>query len=313
MRLLFDKEGNGAQELVDALGMVSDNIDFTKWKPVIPLAARQLNGIIGTDVLLKITSIYWDSTEPTEEEKEAVYMTQRAVAFFAWTKVIPTLDAQHGGSGRQKKLGENEKGLTALQEYKDEQNILNLAYEAVDALVECLEEHAFDFWTSSEKKRQMDLLLIRTKDEFDFFYHIGSHRMFLVMVPIMREIQRSDLIPVVGQERFAKLLAGDTELSELILEDCQRPLALLAVKKAVERLPIELIPDGVVQVQQTGSIKEKLRAEKEARLAVANSLQEDADRCLQDLQDKLAEMDAEGEEVDYYVAGPTMQSTGMTF
>lgn len=52
-------------------------------------------------------------------------MAQRAVAYFAWVKVVPTLDAQHGGSGRQRKLGENEKGLTALQEYKDEMNILN--------------------------------------------------------------------------------------------------------------------------------------------------------------------------------------------
>ena len=59
-------------------------------------------------------------------------MAQRAVAYFAWVKVVPTLDAQHGGSGRQRKLGENEKGLTALQEYKDEMNILNLAYESVD-------------------------------------------------------------------------------------------------------------------------------------------------------------------------------------
>lgn len=97
------------------------------------------------------------------------------------------------------------------------------------------------------------------------------------------------------------------------MEECQRPLALLAVKKAVERLPVEVIPEGIVQVQQTGTIKEKLRAEKEARKSVADSLQADADRYLQELQDTVAALDAAPEEVDFYVSGPTLQSKGITF
>lgn len=313
MRLLFNKTDNGASELVSALGMISDNVDFSKWQPVIPLAMRQLNGIIGSDVLLKITSLYHDEMELTDAQEELIFNAQRAIAFFAWVKVIPTLDAQHGGSGRQRKLAENETGLTALQEYKDEMNILNLAYEATDALVECLEEGAFDFWTTSRAKRQMSGQLIRTKDEFDRYYLISSHRLFLTLSPILREVQRADIIPIIGTERFTKLLEGDEETTDALLEACCRPLVLLTMKKAVERLPVEVIPDGVVQVQQTGSIREKLRAEKEARLSVADSLQADADRYLQDLQDIIAELDATEEEVDYYVAGPTVQSKGMTF
>ena len=86
----------------------------------------------------------------------------------------------------------------------------------------------------------------------------------------------------------------------------------MAVKKAVERLPVEVIPEGIVQVQQTGTIKEKLRAEKEAK-SVADSLQADADRYLQELQDTVAALDAAPEEVDFYVSGPTLQSKGITF
>jgi hypothetical protein len=36
-------------------------------------------------------------------------------------------------------------------------------------------------------------------------------------------------------------------------------LALLTMQKAVERLPVEVLPDGVVQVQQVGTVKERLR------------------------------------------------------
>ena len=215
-------------------------------------------------------------------------------------------------AGRQRKLGENEKGLTALQEYKDEMNILNLAYESVDALVGFLEEKQFDFWEKSLAKRQMDGLLIRTKDEFDEFYHIGSHRLFLILVPILREIQRTDILPVVGKEQFDWLVRRDPDVCDTLLEECQRPLALLVIK-AVDRLPVEVIRKVSYRCSRPGTVKEKLRAEKEARKSVADSLQADADRYLQELQDTVAALDAAPEGVDFYVSGPTLQSKGITF
>lgn len=46
---------------------------------------------------------------------------------------------------------------------------------------------------------------------------------------------------------------------------------------------------------------------------MADSLQADADRYLQELQDTVAALDAAPEEVDFYVSGPTLQSKGITF
>ena len=40
MKMIFDKNKEGRQELVSALGMISDSLDYSKWKPVLPLAAR---------------------------------------------------------------------------------------------------------------------------------------------------------------------------------------------------------------------------------------------------------------------------------
>lgn len=62
----------------------------------------------------------------------------------------------------------------------------------------------------------MDGLLIRTKDEFDEFYHIGSHRLFLILVPILREIQRTDILPVVGKERFDWLVRRDPDVCDTL-------------------------------------------------------------------------------------------------
>ena len=98
-----------------------------------------------------------------------------------------------------------------------------------------------------------------------------------------------------------------------LLELARRPLALLTMKKAVERLPVEVLPEGIVQVQQQATVKQKLKAEKSAREAVAAALGADAERYLQLLQDAISALDSSNGEADYYMSGPTVQSKGITY
>lgn len=121
------------------------------------------------------------------------------------------------------------------------------------------------------------------------------------------------IIPVITRNRYNKLIEGDTVLTEKLLEYVRRPLALLTIKKAVERLPVEVLPSGIVQVQQSTTVRDKLRAEKEARQSVAKSLEQDAAAYLDVLQDIIRELDAQSETVDYHIPGVTVQSKGITF
>ena len=315
MKTIFDKNNNGTSELVEALGMIDAATDFSKWKPYIPLSVRRLTAIIGPEVYDKVVEFY-HSTEPDSKTEEKyntlLLLMQQSVALFTWIKIIPTLDAQHGNTGRQKRLGEHEKGLTAIQEYKDETNILNLAYESVDALIAYLDKENFDFWLKSEKKRAINHLLIRSKEKFDIYYTIGSHRLFLTLIPIIREMQDRYIVPIITRKRYEQLLSGN-ELGEDFNDAVCRPLALLTMQKAVERLPVEVLPDGVVQVQQAGTVKEKIKAEAEARKAVSKSLGDDAGKDLIALQDFIATIEAEPDEPDLYLPKATIQSKGITF
>lgn len=313
MKLIFDKESNGTQELVEALGMIDTCTDFSKWKPYISLSVRRLTAIIGDGVYDKVLEFYHsDGDDPGGKLTRLLGMVQQSVALFTWLKIIPTLDAQHGNTGRQKRAGDNEKSLTALQEYKDEANILSQAYESVDALIAYLEQEQFDFWLESGKRKAISELLLASKEEFDFYYVIGSHRLFLTLVPIIREVQQRYIIPVVTRERYERLISGDPVAPGLRDAAC-RPLALLSMSKAVERLPVEVLPDGVVQVQLTGSVREKPRAEAEARKAVAKSLEQDAARDLAALEDLIAAIEAAPDQPDLYVPLVTLQSKGITF
>lgn len=207
MTKLFNKGGDGAGEIVRVLGLIDNDLDFTKWEPILPLGIRDLQAIIGTEPIDAVDKYYRedhaDGTEP-DGMAETLRLMQQAVAMFTWLKVIPTLDAQHGTAGRGKHLGENETGMTALQEFKDEENIRNLAYEAVDALVELMDREKFDFWMNGIKKKAINRLLIQNKETFDEYYNIGSHRLFLVLIPMIREVQDGQIIPVITRNRYNK-------------------------------------------------------------------------------------------------------------
>ncbi|MCS3230787.1 hypothetical protein NXW89_14960 [Bacteroides thetaiotaomicron] len=234
MTKLFNKGGDGAGEIVRVLGLIDNDLDFTKWEPILPLGIRDLQAIIGTEPIDAVDKYYRedhaDVTEP-DGMAETLRLMQQAVAMFTWLKVIPTLDAQHGTAGRGKHLGENETGMTALQEFKDEENIRNLAYEAVDALVELMDREKFDFWMNGIKKKAINRLLIQNKETFDEYYNIGSHRLFLVLIPMIREVQDGQIIPVITRGRYNKLIEGDTVLTEKIAGVCTPPACTSHHKK----------------------------------------------------------------------------------
>lgn len=312
---LFDLDGNGSEEITAAVGIISNGITFDKWRPLIPFGIRDVVAIVGREPVDALAKFYedrgWKDTSP--KKAEALRFLQQAVAFFTWLKIIPTLDAQHDETGRSRRLGENEKGLTALQEFKDEENILRLAYEAIDALIEIMDNEEFDFWTESPKYKQREGLLIRSKEEFDNYYIIGSHRLFVTLLPIIREVQGATVAPVLGKYLAPILSDDDSDTFTLMKETAARAVALLAMQKAVERLPVEVIPEGIVQVQQSQPVKSRLRAEQSARASVAASLGADANRALEYLQQLVSQLDADGAEVDTSITGPIVHSKGMSF
>lgn len=310
---LFDRDGNGGQEITDALGLISDRVDFSTWSPILPLGVRDVVAIVGREPVDALAEYYEAGDDSDDDMVRALAYLQQSVALFTWLKIIPTLDAMHDNTGRARRIGENKKGLTALEQYKDEANILRLAYEATDALIEQMDRAAFDFWTTSRKYRQRSGLLVRNKETFDEFYLIGSHRLFLTLLPMIREVQAANVAPIIGRDYMTRLLEGDEKATAELYDTAARAIVLLTMKKAVERLPVEVLPEGIVQVNQSAPVKQKLRAEKEARNAVAASLGEDAARYLQQLEDTMAEIRAEGQPVDFYTPGPIIHSKGMTF
>lgn len=317
---LFDRDGDGAAEIVDCIGVISNGISFERWRPLLPFGIRDVSAIIGRNVVIELSGIYnlpegedRDICMSIEGMPEVIFYLQQAVALFTWLKIIPTLDAQHDETGRSKRLGENEKGLTALQEWKDEQNILRLAYEAVDALIETMTINRHQYWLDSSKYGIRRKLLIRNKETFDEYYNTGSHRLFVTLLPMIREIQHSKVAPVIGKERLAQLLEGDPQLDDLLGESARRAVVLLTMEKAIRRLPVEVLPEGVVQVQMTQPVSARLKADQAARQSVADTLAIDGQLELDRLSMVINSLDKSDYYQSPYIGGPIIHSKGFTF
>ena len=210
------------------------------------------------------------------------------------------------------KYAEAPEPVRKMIRFREKYTFLN-SPDCPDVLVEALDRGGFSFWTGSQKYRQREGLLIRSKEEFDNYYLIGSHRLFITLLPIIREVQGATVAPVLGKYLAALLTGEDADTFALMKETAARAVALLTMQKAVERLPVEVIPEGIVQVQQSQPIKSRLKAEQSARAAVAASLGADAAHALEYLQQLVAQLDAEGAEVDASITGPIVHSKGMSF
>ena len=318
--MLFNKYHDGGKELRELLGFIDANTNFDKWLTWINLSLRQITELTGTEILKQAETYYNQNSfgsHPEEKEYLLVKKFQLTNALFAYVKMIPSLDAGHGNDGRKKGIGENEKELTALEQYKDEANILNLAYEALEDLLIFLEEQRFEAWENAPVKQMLKSLVITKLSEFNEYFTLGSSRMFFTMLPMIREVQEMKVVPAVTRTRMTALLEAmkaaepSDEQKELLemLPLVRRPLVLASLALAIKRLPVEVLPDGIVQTQITGSIREKRIAAKEASRAVIDSLTDDAHAAFSVLQDYIAGL--EGEDMTERYVVPPSQKDGV--
>lgn len=340
--MIFNKSKNGGAELRELLGFLDASTNFDRWKTWIDLSIRQIVNLLGKDIFTLAENHYQsenyqrpvpenptpdETTTPKASEFAAwqvldglVNRMQLANALFAYVKLLPSLDVGHSNSGRKKDVGENERAVTANEAYKDETNILNLAYEALESLIEYAEAEKVEAWLNSPLRQHSSELLVPNPETFNHYYQLNSARMYYSLLPLIRETQKKQVAPIVGATRMAEIITAfktkaddQTETHKKLIaltEDYIRlPLVLDTLALALQRLPIEIFPEGLMQSQVIGTIKEKRIATEEVRLKMIKSLSADAAQGWTALQNELAILNgAKPEEI--YVIAPKAVSKG---
>lgn len=223
------------------------NNDFSKMEGEIELAADELEQVVGAEVInLARTQL---ETSPQEADVLLLRKVQRPIALLATLRMYQKNDLSHEDDGRKFKVSTDggEKLPWEWQLDRDDQLHLEEYYRSVDALIRYLNLKRPAEWIGSDTYRLSQLLLVRSGAQLSTYYPIEkSERTYLLLMPFLREAQRLTVQPAYG-EGFDKLLEENTlPESDAHFAACEA-VVMLALANALRRLPLHLIPGGIVQ------------------------------------------------------------------
>ena len=160
-------------------------------------------------------------------------------------------------------------------------------YQAVEQLIDYLNKTQLKEWMESEPKLLADTLLIRSGREFDKYFPIqSSERMYLLLVGFIREAQIRYIRPAYGADKWDDLLKDrSTPENEVRFAAC-KATALLSMSFAILRMPLQLIPGGVVRnYMSENGMRESLPASIDDVKRLASWLQQDATDWIAQMKD----------------------------
>jgi hypothetical protein len=315
--MLFNKAENGALEVKELIGFIYKSNTFSNLITYIAIAQRDIIRLIGKEVYKLAEDHYqsqnyrsgnYDNPEYVILD-ELVRMVQLPIILHAYRRYVPGSDLSHSESGRQITVTEDKKPAFEWMIERDNKNILDLAYESTDILLEWLDELeryvsakdnetsniVYSTWHGSKACIAQKDLFINTAKEFDSVFPInGSRRLYLALVPFVRETELRHIRPIIGS-RYDEIklhIQQDivTDVEKHIVALAKVSIALLTISVAIKRLSVELLPDAVVQSFAAMDVRQSNTAISADRLGTSAMLERDGRRELIPLQNYIASL-----------------------
>lgn len=228
-----------AKELRQLTGNYYANNDFSKVVGELEQAREELVLLIGEKVMALAES---------GENETLSAKVKRPMAILATLRMYQKNDLSHEDDGRKFKTSTDngEKLPWEWQLDRDDAMHLESYYRGVDALIRFLDGSDIAEWKESETYKVRQSLIIRNGLEFNRYFPIeNSERMYLLLVPFIREAQMLTVKKAYGQD-WDSLLTAERGVDEVRYAACVAT-ALLAMSIALHRLPLKLIPSGVIR------------------------------------------------------------------
>ena len=318
--MIFNKDSAGAKELKSLLGFIYKSNNFDNMISFIAFAENDLRKVISNEVFDLAESHYKSSNFSISLVTghpeylildKLVSSIQLPVALHAYRRYAVQNDLAHSDKGRTIIVTNEEKPAFEWMIDKSDKSLLEIAHEATDLLLEFLDKYSATLyapdplaptvlatlfpWAASSQFKLIRELFI-TKDQFDNEFSIGgSRRVFLAISPFIRSVQKNEIFASLGTVKYdqvkAALLQGNpsTEI-ETLLSKIRPALAFIALSKAVLRLSIEVLPNGIFTNFITGTINSKSAAADPVRVQVSNLLNSQGLADMAKLQDYLCRL-----------------------
>lgn len=230
---------NSSEELRQLTGNYYANNDFSKVVGDIEQATEELSELVGEKVMEKAAG---------GDDAELLKKVQRPIAILATLRLYRKNDLSHEDDGRKFKVSTDGTDKLPWEWQLDRDDAMHLEeyYRAVDALIRYLNKTNLQEWTESDTYLETQKLIIRSGRELNrYFPTEGSERLYLMLVPFIREVQTRTVSRAYG-EKWPELLGEKGDETEAHYA-ASMAVALLAMSTALRRLPLRLFPMGVVQ------------------------------------------------------------------
>lgn len=320
--MLFNKSSNGASELKSLLGFIYASTSFANLATDIELVTDEMIRLLGKELYNEIEAFYLSEDYDTAPEeaapedppaegpsaletwkiwRELVHRTQLPIAFYAYRNYASHADLTHSDKGRQIAVSENEKPAFEWMIERDEQSLLMKAHRMTDRLLLYLDEYKTDatlaeIWVNSDAYKASKDNLVSSASVFDSIFPINeSRRFYLKILPFIKEVERTKLVPVLSKDTYDALItlirtpnAEDT--NNELLEYARVPVVMYAMGIAARRLSVEILPDGIFQNYISGSLSARAKnpAAMEFKNEVARMLEMQADESIKALEAYIA-------------------------
>ena len=271
--MLFNKDNKGAEELRDRTGSYYANNKFDRIATDVMLAEHAMIKLVGQEVYDRAHDHYQGSEYQLESPSAAqklnddlVRMLQIPIAYRATFNYYQSNIVSHEDAGRKVKLDpENEKMPWEWMLDRDDRAQVSKGNKTTDMLISWLEEKSIPEWADSENRTTARSLFVYNEEIFQDAYPIDqSPRFFYTTLAWNKEVQEREIKKALGSTYTDLLeyhigfttgsesgMSGipseqDEEMEEL-LKLVQKAIPLLVMVKAVKRLSLQVLPEGVVQ------------------------------------------------------------------
>lgn len=245
--MIFNKDNTGTKELREITGNYYANNDFNKISGEIDLAGEELAMLVGEKVISLAENSYHGKEE--NPDMELVKKVQRPVAILATLRLYRKNDLSHEDDGRKFKVATDNSEKLPWEWQLDRDDALHLEeyYKSVDALIRYLNKKELKEWIDSSLYKLSQSLIIRNVEAFDSYFPIErSERMFLMLVPFIREAQMLTVRRAYGNTWDSLVSENKVPESDVHFAAC-KAVALLAMSMALRRMSLSVIPGGIVR------------------------------------------------------------------
>lgn len=228
--MLFNKDYNGAAELHTLTGLYYAGNDFSAIAPEITAATHVVATMVGKEVIERAEKEY-AAANPDMVLLDAIRLPIACLAICNWAKQNLI---SHEDTGRKMKVDESEKTPFEWMVDRDDRELREKYYRAMDALYSHLEANGD--WEHPVLKDS----IIKSLAELEWVFPVdGSHYCFYMMLPLFIEVQRTRLKKFLGGEKYEQLFKDhDSGLAY----PARRFVVLEALAIAVRRWSLSAFP-----------------------------------------------------------------------